>query len=203
MNVNQDSDRIKSAYEKAMERAEEMIDDTEDSISYERREEIKPILGKFFREEIASEDLWQKFEEYNEKDLKTAQKMIIDSLGLNSSDSEIEKRKQGLLALEDLKENSRVSVVERVMDNVSRVVDQYNTEQERLRDKLENMLRKHMQQQQQSGQMNASGNPMQVVQHLDEDTRRRIARTREQMEEKFQQQWEEVREELEDALGLE
>ncbi len=201
MNVNNEGDRIKSAYEKAMERAEEMAEDTDSGVDYARREEIKPILSKFFREEIDSDELWQEFSEKGEDELKTAQKMIIDTLGLNSNDEEIEKRKQGLLALEDLKGNAQVSSVERTMDEVSRVIQQYNTEQERLRDKLKDMLQRQMQQQQ--GQMNANGGPMQMAQHLDEETRRRIAQTREQMEEKFQEQWDQVKNKLMSALDLE
>lgn len=205
MNVNNDGDRIKSAYEKAMERAEEMTEETEGEggVDYARREEIKPILSKFFRDEIDSDELWQEFSQKGEAELKAAQEMIINTLGLNSNDKEIEKRKQGLLALEDLKGNSQVSSVERTMDEVSRVVQQYNTEQERLRDKLKDMLQRQMQQQQQQGQMNANGGPMQMVQHLDEETRRRIAQTREQMEEKFQNQWDQVKSKLMSALDLE
>ncbi len=203
MNVNNDDDRIKSAYEKAMERAEEMTEDTESEVDFARREEIKPILSKFFRDEIDSDELWQEFSGREEAELKAAQEMIIDTLGLNSNDREIEKRKQGIMALEDLKDSSQVSSVERTMEEVSRVVQQYNTEQERLRDKLKDMLQRQMQQQQQQGQLNANGGPMQMVQHLDEETRRRIAQTREQMEEKFQNQWDQVKDKLMNALGLE
>ncbi len=203
MNVNKDSDRIKSAYEKAMERAEEMTGDEEASVDYERREAVKPIVSRFFRGEIDSDELWQEFQGKNEEELRAAQQMIIDTLGLNSSEEEIDKRREGLMALEDHKKSPAVSTVERSMDQISKVIDQYNSEQERLREKLKDMLRRQMQQQQQQGQLNGNGGPMQMVQHLDEDTRRRIAQTREQMENKFQQQWEEVRGQLLEALGLE
>ncbi len=203
MIADNDGDRIKSAYEKAMERAEDMIEDTEGSINYERREEIKPKLSRYFQGEIDSDELWQEFSGAEEDELKMAQEMIIESLGLNSSEEEIQKRRQAVLALEDLKDNSQVRTAERALDQVSKVVQQYNSEQERLRSKLKDMMRQQMQDQQQRGQLNGDAVTMQAVQNMDEETRRRIARTREQMENKFQEQWDEVKGQLLDALGLE
>ncbi|SDL08542.1 hypothetical protein [Halarsenatibacter silvermanii] len=203
MIADNDGDRIKSAYEKAMERAEDMIEDTEGSINYERREEIKPKLSRYFQGGIDSDELWQEFSGAEEDELKMAQEMIIESLGLNSSEEEIEKRRQAVLALEDLKDSSQVRTAERALDQASKVVQQYNSEQERLRSKLKDMMRQQMQDQQQRGQLNGDAVTMQAVQNMDEETRRRIARTREQMENKFQEQWDEVKGQLLDALGLE
>lgn len=190
------SDRIKSAYEIARERAEG-IESEADAGKLDLQSEIKPILGDFFQGKLGAEGLYEKFSDSEAVRIAEAQRLIVSSLGLNSSEEEIELRQQGLLALEEIKDSPEMDNLKNLLDRVQQLVKQYHQEQEQLQNKLENMLRQAASS---SGQ--APSNLMELVGNLDEGTRQQLQQARQQMEERFQQQWEALQEELINAVEV-
>ncbi len=195
------SDRIKSAYEIAMERAEQMEAEG-DAANLERQEEIKPVLGKFFQGKIDADELWQEFKDKEESWLQEAQRLMIDSLGLNSNLAEVNLRKEGLLALENLKDSPEVSALERIMTEVENLVDKYEQEQERLKERLERMIRNNTSREMRPMQTEDGNTVMQMVESMDEDTKRQVIKSRQQLEKKFQQQWDKTKQQLFSRIGL-
>ncbi|MFN2362764.1 MAG: hypothetical protein ABR596_00580 [Halarsenatibacteraceae bacterium] len=190
-------DRIKSSYEIAMERAEKIDVDT-DTEKLDLRSEIRPVLSKFFQDKIDADGLWEEFKDSEEERLAEAQRMIVSSLGLNSNQEEIKLRKEGLMALEDLKEEAKPSELDQLMAKVSQVVQQYNQEQEQLQRKLENMLR-------QAASTNGQqpNDVMELLGNLDENTQRQLQQARQEIEERFKEEWESLEEKLNKLVSQE
>ena len=190
-------DRIKSSYEIAMERAEK-IDVDADTEKLDLRSEIRPILSKFFQDKIDADGLWEEFKDSEEERLSEAQRMIVSSLGLNSNQPEIKLRKEGLMAIEDLKEESKPSELDQLMAKVGQTVQQYNQEQEQLQKKLENMLRQAA---------SASGQQpedmMELLGNLDENTQRQLQQARQEIEERFKEEWESLEDKLNKLVSQE
>ncbi|MGM0420264.1 MAG: hypothetical protein ACQEQG_04645 [Bacillota bacterium] len=189
-------DRIKSAYEIARERADRLETEA-DAGKLDLQSEIKPILGDFFQGKLRAEGLYEKFSDSETARIAEAQRLIVSSLGLNSSEEEIELREQGLLALEEIKDSPEMDNLKNLLVQVQQLVRQYHQEQEQLQNKLENMLRQAAGS---SGQ--APSNLMELVGNLDEGTRQQLQQARQQMEERFQQQWEALQEELINAVEV-
>lgn len=190
-------DRIKSSYEIAMERAEKIDLDT-DTEKLDLRSEIRPILSKFFQDKIDAEGLWEEFKDSEEKRLAEAQRMIVSSLGLNSNQQEIKLRKEGLMAIEDLKEDPKPSELDQLMAKVGQVVQQYNQEQEQLQRKLENML-----QQAASANGQQPNDVMELLGNLDENTQRQLQQARQEIEERFKEEWESLEDKLNKLVSQE
>ncbi|MBF8437812.1 hypothetical protein I0Q91_12010 [Halanaerobiaceae bacterium Z-7014] len=183
-------DRIKSSYEIAMERAEK-IDVDADTEKLDLRSEIRPILSKFFQDKIDADGLWEEFKDSEAERLAEAQRMIVSSLGLNSNQQEIKLRKEGLMAIEDLKEDPNPSELDQLMAKVSQTVQQYNQEQEQLQRKLESMLRQAAGANGQQPQ-----DVMELLGNLDENTQRQLQQARQEIEERFKEEWESLEERL-------
>ncbi|MGM0413969.1 MAG: hypothetical protein ACQEQP_02165 [Bacillota bacterium] len=190
-------DRIKSSYEIAMERAEKIDVDT-DTDKLDLRSEIRPILSKFFQNKLDAEGLWEEFKGSEEKRLAEAQRMIVSSLGLNSNQQEIKLRKEGLMAIEDLKEEPRPSELDQLMAKVGQVVQQYNQEQEQLQRKIENMLRQAA-----SANGQQPQDVMELLGNLDENTQRQLQQARQEIEERFKEEWESLEEKLNKLVSQE
>ncbi len=190
-------DRIKSSYEIAMERAEKLDVDT-NTEKLDLRSEIRPILSKFFQDKIDADGLWEEFKDSEEDRLAEAQRMIVSSLGLNSNQQEIKLRKEGLMAIEDLKEEPNPSELDQLMAKVDQVVQQYNQEQEQLQRKIENMLR-------QAASTNGQqpNDVMELLGNLDENTQRQLQQARQEIEERFKEEWESLEEKLNKLVSQE
>ena len=64
---------MKSAYEKAMERADEVYGTSDKEVnSLEIREELKKIMAPYFKEEMDAEELWHELKDKNKDYLKEA-----------------------------------------------------------------------------------------------------------------------------------
>ena len=130
--------RIKSAHEIAMEKAEEISENTspEEEARLEIRDELKPILSKFYNGDIDAEGLWQKLEDEDEDYLIQAQEMIIESFGLRTDEDEFDSRKEAILALESLKSNQATGI-EQVIEKIKNHKQKHEQERERLEEQLQ------------------------------------------------------------------
>ena len=83
------------------------------------QEKIKFILAEFYKGQLDPDGLWQKLKEEGKPTLlKEAQLNLIGSLSLGSSPVEFQKRRNGILAIETLKEEQNTSVLELNLNSI-------------------------------------------------------------------------------------
>lgn len=132
---------MKSAYEIAMERADEVYGTNEKDVnSLEIREELKEIMADFFKAKIDAEELWQQLKDKNEDYLKEAQLMLIESIGLRNSTEQIKRRQKAVTAVESLKNSSNSSFFEKQFTQAQSLQQQYETQKQQLDQQVEEHL---------------------------------------------------------------
>jgi hypothetical protein len=148
---------MKSAYEIAMERADELYGTNDEKVnSLEIREELKEIMAPFFKEEIDAEGLWHRLENKEESYLKEAQLMLIESIGLRNSSEQIKRRKEAVVAVESLKESGNTTFFEKQFTQAQSLQQQYQTQKKQ----LDEQVKQHLEQAQGQGQ-----NPLAAAQN--------------------------------------
>lgn len=132
-------DRIKSAYEIAMEKADEICEKAspEEEARLDIRDELKPVLTEFYQDDIDAQGLWKELEDKSQKYLLEAQSLILDSFGLRTTEKEFKKRKGAILGIESLKDKSNSSVIEQTLNRVQELQQQHQQQRERLENQLQ------------------------------------------------------------------
>lgn len=152
---------MKSAYEIAMERADEVYGANDKKVnSLEIREELKEIMAPFFKGEIDAEGLWQKLKNKENQYLKEAQLMLIESIGLRNSSKQIEKRKEAVVAVESLKSSEKSSFFEKQFTQAQSLQQQYQAQKKQ----LDEQVKQHLEQAQGQAQ-----NPLAAAQNGNAD----------------------------------
>lgn len=131
---------MKSAYEKAMERAEELYEDDDGDNSLEIRENLKDIMGPFFKAKMNAEELWDELKNADEKVLAEAQLMLVESIGLRNSTDQIKRRKEAVVALESLRETENSSYFEKAFTQAQSLQQQYETQKKQLDEQVQQAL---------------------------------------------------------------
>lgn len=130
---------VKSAFEKAMEKAAEIGDFTpEEKEALKDRENLKDILAEYYKGRLNLDGLWVKLKVFNPLFLKEAQLSMLSSIRLGNIPGEFRLRKDGILAVEALKENKNISTLENLMNSIERLQKEY----EDLREQAVEQLRK-------------------------------------------------------------
>jgi len=186
---------VKSAYEIALERAEKMSDSAEGVNSLEVREEIKPILAEFFRGDIDADDLWEKLKTKNKEELIEAQLMLIESIGLRNTPEQIERRKKGIIAVENLISGEKTSFLEQTFTQAANLQQQY----EQQKKQIEKQIKDHMENSQ--GQMKAvqtadGRTVMKEEPGMDSKTKNQFAQQIANFQKMFTQRFDEIIEDL-------
>ena len=152
---------MKSAYEKAMERADEVYGANDSNVnSLEIREKLKKIMAPFFKEEMDAEALWHELEGKEEAYLKEAQLMLIESIGLRNSSEQIKRRKEAVVAVESLKESGNSTFFEKQFTQAQSLQQQYQTQKKQ----LDEQVQQHLEQAQSQGQ-----NPLAAAQNRNDE----------------------------------
>ncbi len=103
-------------------------------------ERLDSLLSEFYTEELTSEGLWTALKEYGDQGkgqlLKEVQLKLIDSLSFSSGLEEIQKRKEGILAVETLKEQQNTPVLEAGLNSIEQLQRRYGEEVQRAYDEL-------------------------------------------------------------------
>lgn len=129
--------KVKSAFEKAMEKAAEMGDLTpEEKEKFRDEENLRSLIAEFYRGRIDRDGLWQKLVGSKPSLLREAQLNFIDSLGLGSDPGEFRKRKDGILAIETLKQRQNTSSIEHNLNGIESLRAEYQEGKERARQEL-------------------------------------------------------------------
>jgi hypothetical protein len=130
-------EKVKSAFEKAMERAAAIGEMTaEEKEQLKEQEKIKTILSEYYKDNLDRDGLWKKMKGSKPESLRETQMSLINSLGLNMIPEEFLKRKDGILAIESLKEQQRVSVIEQVLDSIAGIQKEYQEGKEQASEQL-------------------------------------------------------------------
>jgi hypothetical protein len=76
-------------------------------------EKVNSLLSEFYQSQIDPESLWRRLKEEGKPSfLKEAQVRLVDSLSFGSTPAELQRKKDGILAIETLKKEQNTSTIE-------------------------------------------------------------------------------------------
>jgi len=138
-------ERIRSAIEIAMEKTAGLGGLSAEEKERLRDEEwLREVLADYYRERIGPEELWRRLKEKNrERLLEKAQLNLIESLGIRSPDGEIERRKDGILAIESLKRHPNTSVLESRLEALLKLRERMREEKDRMYERFRNEVERN------------------------------------------------------------
>ncbi|MGE5894919.1 MAG: hypothetical protein ACM34I_12755 [bacterium] len=128
---------VKSAFEKAMEKIQaiEGLSPGEKE-TFKDQEKIKSVLALFYKNELNRDKLWEKLKGINPSLLREAQHNMLDSLRMGSAPEEIRQRKDGILAIETLKETKNISEIESSLKSIEMLRKEYQEKKQQAIDQL-------------------------------------------------------------------
>jgi len=90
---------------------------------------VDSLLSEFYQGQIDSESLWKRLKEEGKPTLlREAQMKLIDSLSFGSTPVELQRKRDGILAIETLKEEQNTSIVELSLNLVEDLQKRYRAE---------------------------------------------------------------------------
>ncbi len=123
---------VKSAFEKAMEKIQAIEGFTpEEKEELRDREKLKSLLAAFYKGELKRDELWERFRGMKPSLLREAQQSLADSLRLAAAPEEFEQRKEGLLAIEALKDRKNIAAIEGILNAIAKLQKEYRDVRER------------------------------------------------------------------------
>jgi len=112
-------ERLARIGELTQEEKEKMVDS----------EKVNSLLSEFYQGQIDPESLWKRLKEEGKPYLlREAQMRLIDSLSFGSAPAELQRKKDGILAIETLKEEQNTSVVELNLNLMGDLQKRYRAE---------------------------------------------------------------------------
>ena len=98
-------------------------------------EKVNSLLSEFYQGQIDPESLWKRLREEGKPSLlREAQVRLVDSLGFGSTPAELQRKREGILAIETLKEEQNTSVIELNLKRMEELQKKYRTEIEQAYD---------------------------------------------------------------------
>jgi hypothetical protein len=182
--------KVKSAFEKAMEKAAEIGELTpEEKEKIKDQEKIKSILTEFYKGQIDRDGLWQKLKGNKPSLLKEVQQYLIDSLGLGSTPEEFQQRKEGILAVETLKAKQNVSAIEQMLNSVKVLQNEYQDGKEKAEEELREAIEQNPQLRLRPVRTPDGRTVLQAAYSVDEAVQARLSEFMSQHEEKYSQKF--------------
>jgi hypothetical protein len=112
-------ERLAKIGELTREEKEKMIDS----------EKVNALLSEFYQGQIAPESLWKKLKEEGKPSLlRETQIRLVDSLSFGSNPAELQRKRDGILAIETLKEGQNTSIVELNLNLMEDLQKRYRAE---------------------------------------------------------------------------
>jgi len=112
-------ERLAKIGELTAEEKEKMVDE----------EKVNSLLSEFYLGQIDSDNLWKKLRAENKPSLlREAQMRLIDSLSFRSTPAELQRKRDGILAIETLKEEQNISAVELNLNLMEELQKRYKAE---------------------------------------------------------------------------
>ena len=194
--------KTKSALEIAMEiskRIEKLSSQEMNEIR--QQEKIDRILAKYYKDDIEADDLWRHLKDISNKMLINAQNNFLQSLTFQSNEFEIEKRKNGILAIENLKNDNLTSDIEFSFDQLSKIRTEFKKNKEQLmqilREELERDPQRRFQTFQQDGQIVVKQLSMEEAMEQDEQLKKNLK----QLEIQFSKKYNTVKEKISNIIN--
>lgn len=131
------AEKIKSAFEKAMEKiaaAGELTAEEREKLRHE--EKIKMILADFYRGKLSRETLWSGLKGSPAPVLTEFQRRLVDSIRLTGLPQEFEQRSDGILAVEALKPTPNTAGVEQTLHSIIRLMSEFTDGKEQALEEL-------------------------------------------------------------------
>jgi hypothetical protein len=98
-------------------------------------ERVNSLLSEFYQGQIDSESLWKRLKEEGKPSLlKETQVRLVDSLGFRSTPAELQRKRDGILAIETLKEEQNTSIIELNLNLIEELQKRYRAEIEQAYD---------------------------------------------------------------------
>lgn len=117
---------VKSALEKAMEKIGKIEPLTaEEKEKIKEQEKLKSVLASFFKGDMSRDDLWKNLKGSTPSLLKEAQIHIVESIRLNNIPEDLQQKKDGILAIESLKQKQNVSAIESLLNSIKKLQKEY------------------------------------------------------------------------------
>jgi len=92
-------------------------------------ERVNSLLSEFYQGQIDPESLWKRLKEEGKPSfLREAQIRLVDSLSFGSTPAELRRKRDGILAIETLKEGQNTSIVELNLNLVEDLQKRYRAE---------------------------------------------------------------------------
>ena len=114
-------ERLARIGELSQEEKEKMVDS----------ERVNSLLSEFYQGQIDPESLWKRLREEGRPSLlREAQVRLIDSLSFGSTPVDLQRRREGILAIETLKEEPNTSIVELNLKSMEELQKRYRAEVE-------------------------------------------------------------------------
>jgi hypothetical protein len=90
---------------------------------------VNALLSEFYQGQIAPESLWKKLKEEGKPSLlRETQIRLVDSLSFGSNPAELQRKRDGILAIETLKEGQNTSIVELNLNLMEDLQKRYRAE---------------------------------------------------------------------------
>lgn len=138
--------KVKSAFEIAMEKAEKIgVLSPEEKEKIKDEEKVISVLSEFYHGKLDSDGLWQQLKGGKPSLLRMAQINLIDSLSLGSLQEELQMRKEGILAIEALKEEPNTAVIESALHEIEELQRDYEEMREQVVEDLRKQIEMHPQ----------------------------------------------------------
>ena len=107
-------------------------------------EVVDSLLSAFYQDELDSEGFWERLRQLRDGGkgylMSEVQARLIDSLRLTSPAPDVQRRKEGILALESLKEEQHTSAVEAGLHALDELQRRYADEIQRVYEQLRNQI---------------------------------------------------------------
>lgn len=194
--------KIKSALEIAMEKSKKIEKlSSQEMNEIRQQEKIDRILAKYYKDEIEADDLWRHLKDISNKMLINAQNNFLQSLTFQSNEFEIEKRKNGILAIENLKNDNLTSDIEFSFEQLSKIRTEFKKNKEQLmqilREELERDPQRRFQTFQQDGQIVVKQLSMEEAMEQDEQLKKNLK----QLEMQFSKKYNTVKEKISNIIN--
>jgi hypothetical protein len=112
-------ERLAKIGELSREEKEKMID----------AEKVNSLLSEFYQGQIDPESLWKRLKEEGKPSLlREAQVRLVDSLSFGSPPAELQRKRDGILAIETLKEEQNTSIIELNLNLMEDLQKKYRAE---------------------------------------------------------------------------
>ncbi len=97
--------------------------------------ELDRLLSEYFTQRLGCDDLWRRLKAYKEEGkgllVREAQRKLLEAIRLGDSDFDLKLKREAILALETLKEESKYGDFELGLNQLERLREAYREEKER------------------------------------------------------------------------